>query len=183
MNDHIIGGDPTPRELQGQINALKALMDERGKRYEEAFVASSKAVDAALTAAKEQVSTAFVSAEKAIVKAERSQDVYNQTHNDLQRRMTEEGKEFAKRVELEREAKRTEERFADFRRTFDEYQLRLAAELEPLKGYRSNSEGRLAGSSGLLVTLLAVGGFMISLVLAVVVLIAQFAVKTAAVGG
>ena len=54
--------------LAARVDALKELSDERDKRYEERHVADQDAVKAALAAAKEAVSAALASSEKAAEK-------------------------------------------------------------------------------------------------------------------
>jgi phosphopantetheinyl transferase (holo-ACP synthase) len=68
--------DASSRELTTQLNALRDLVDERDKRYDERFKSQDKAVDAAFAAQKE-----------AIAKAESAQLQYNVVHNDLNRKM------------------------------------------------------------------------------------------------
>jgi hypothetical protein len=90
--------EPNLRELTAEIDGLRDLtntrftyvekvQDERHQLYKERAESQKVAVDDALAAQKEQTTASFQASEKAIVKAEESQKVYNQGHNDLSRKM------------------------------------------------------------------------------------------------
>jgi hypothetical protein len=90
--------EPNLRELTAEIDGLRNLtntrftyvekvQDERHQLYKERAESQKVAVDDALAAQKEQTTASFQASEKAIVKAEESQKVYNQGHNDLSRKM------------------------------------------------------------------------------------------------
>jgi len=100
------------RELR---ESFEKQMDERDRRYEDRFSASEKAVYSALTAQEKLTSAAFVSSEKAIVKAEAAQISYNATHNDLTRKMDGQYKDTLPRTEAEAKFKALEEKIADLR--------------------------------------------------------------------
>lgn len=73
--------------VEAQFDALRDVMAERDRRYDQQFKSGETAVTAALAAQKELTSAAFASSEKAIVKAEEAQRSYNASHNDLIRKM------------------------------------------------------------------------------------------------
>jgi len=77
----------TVRELAADLGGFRREMDERDKRYVQSFSDSKESVAAALASIKEQTAAAFLSSERAKEKAERGQDQYNATHNDLTRKM------------------------------------------------------------------------------------------------
>ena len=87
--------------LLEKIEATKGILDERDKLYTERALSGGKAVDAALKAAETLTNAAFAASEKAIVKAEEAQKSYNQSHNDLARKMDEQGKATMPRPEVE----------------------------------------------------------------------------------
>jgi hypothetical protein len=79
---------------------IERILEERDRLYTVRFEASKTAVDAALIAQKESVANAFLSSEKAIVKAEEAQKAYNVAHNDLSRKMDEQSKGTIPRSEI-----------------------------------------------------------------------------------
>ncbi len=113
-----------------ELKALRLLLDERDRRYHERFAA-----------AQEMVQTAFASAEKAIVKAEHAQTIYNQTHNDLQRQMAQKEILFAQKPEVDREFNRVAERLDDGRRALGDYQQAQALEIRSLRESRAGYGG------------------------------------------
>lgn len=105
--------EPSLRELTSQLDDLKELMNveirsvrevmtERDKRYDGQFKSAETAVASALAAAEKQTMAAFLSSEKAIVKAEEAQKSYNATHNELSRKMDDQYKVMMPRVESEK---------------------------------------------------------------------------------
>ncbi len=144
--------EPSLRELTAELDALGKLLDEkfervqdvateRDRRYEERFNASNKAVDTAMVAYKEQVKAAFDSADRAITKAEVGQTIYNQGHNDLQRKMDARETLFAQKGEVEKEFIRAGERTEDVRRTLSDFQKTQAEEIRSLRESRSALSG------------------------------------------
>ncbi len=130
--------EPGLRELTAQLDDLKELMQveirsvrevmaERDKRYESQFKNSETSVGAALAAADKQTTAAFLSSEKAIVKAEEAQRSYNATHNELSRKMDDQYKIMMPRVESEK--------------MFD----RFKEDIQSLRESRSESGGRHGG--------------------------------------
>lgn len=95
-----------------RLLALRELVDERDRLYKERDEARRTAVDAALAAAKEKTKDAFDASEKAIVKAEEAQKAYNQSHNDLARKMDDQNKATMPRAETEQRFKGLEEKLA-----------------------------------------------------------------------
>ncbi len=113
-----------------ELKALRLLMDERDRRYDERFAS-----------AQEMVQTAFASAEKAIAKAEQAQTIYNQTHNDLQRQMSQKETLFAQKPEVDKEFQRVSERLDDGRRMLGDYQQAQALEIRSLRETRAGYGG------------------------------------------
>lgn len=97
------------------IDTLKALLDERDTVYTERDNARRIAVEAALTAVKEQTKASFEASEKAIVKAEEAQKAYNVAHNDLSRKLDEQNKATMPRSETETRFHGLEEKISDLR--------------------------------------------------------------------
>jgi hypothetical protein len=79
---------------------FERIVDERDKLYGVRFEEAKTAVNAALIAQKESVTSAFLASEKAIVKAEEAQKAYNVAHNDLSRKMDEQNKGTMPRPEI-----------------------------------------------------------------------------------
>jgi chromosome segregation ATPase len=118
--------EPSLRELTVEIDGLRALLlskiestkqilDERDKLYKERDDSRRTAVDAALSAAKEQTKASFEASEKAIVKAEEAQKSYNQSHNDLARKMDDQSKATMPRSETEARFHALEEKVNEVR--------------------------------------------------------------------
>lgn len=105
--------------LLAEFRSFQKLMDERDKRYESKFGDSEKAVASALAAQKEMTGGAFVSSEKAIVKAEESQKSYNVSHNDLIRKMDEQNKATMPRLETESRFAAMEEKITTLKASVD----------------------------------------------------------------
>lgn len=119
--------EPSLRELTGdldglrefllsKLDAIKEILNERDKLYKERDDSRRTAVDAALAAAKEQTKASFDASEKAIVKAEEAQKSYNQTHNDLSRKLDEQNKNTIPRPEAESRFNSLEEKIGALQR-------------------------------------------------------------------
>ena len=115
--------EPNLREITAELDGLKDLLfakmeasqnmlDERDKLYTERDNSRRTAVEAALTAVKEQTKASFDASEKAIVKAEESQKAYNTAHNDLARKMDEQNKATMPRLETQQRFSAIEEKIA-----------------------------------------------------------------------
>jgi hypothetical protein len=90
------------RELiLSRLEAMEKLASERDRWYTERDKDRQASVDKALTAVKEQTAASFAASEKAILKAEEAQRSYNASHNDLARKMDDQGKATMPRTETE----------------------------------------------------------------------------------
>ena len=109
-NDNGRTHEPNLRELTSDLDGLKNLffekvkslrdlMDERHSLYKERADSQKTAVDDALAAQKEQTSAAFVSSEKAIVKAEEAQTAYNTRSNEFRGTLDDQAKLLLSRTE------------------------------------------------------------------------------------
>jgi ribonuclease D len=105
----------TSRELEQRLKAIREVIDERDRLYKERDEARRIAVDAALMAVKEQTKASFEASEKAIVKAEDAQRSYNQSHNDLARKMEDQNKATMPRPETEARFHALEEKVNELR--------------------------------------------------------------------
>lgn len=103
------------RELERANDSLREINDERDRLYKERDDSRRTAVDAALTAVKEQTKASFEASEKAIVKAEEAQKSYNQSHNDLARKMDDQNKATMPRSETESRFRGVEEKVNEIR--------------------------------------------------------------------
>jgi chromosome segregation ATPase len=157
-------------ELERSDQALKNITDERDRLYKErdearrtavdaALAAAKAAVDAALIAVKEQTKASFEASEKAIVKAEEAQKSYNQSHNDLARKMDEQNKATMPRTESESRFRTLEEKINDLR--------------ESRSGEVGGAHGRVAVKDESRANLAAAIA-LLSLLLALVALAAKF---------
>jgi hypothetical protein len=96
--------------LKGDLAALRDVVDERDRLYKERDESRKTAVDAALQAAKEKTADAFLASEKAIVKAEDAQKLYDQGHNDLLRKMDDQYRHMLPREEADAKFKSIEDK-------------------------------------------------------------------------
>jgi hypothetical protein len=87
--------------LKGKIKALRDVVDERDRLYKERDESRKTAVDAALQAAKEKTSDAFIASEKAIVKAEDAQREYNARSNEFRGQLDDQAKTLLPRNEAD----------------------------------------------------------------------------------
>lgn len=101
--------------LLAKLEAAKEIFNERDKLYKERDESRRTMVDAALVAQKEQTKASFEASEKAIVKAEEAQKSYNQSHNDLVRKMDEQNKATMPRTETESRFRTLEEKINELR--------------------------------------------------------------------
>lgn len=178
MSDDGNGGrthEPSLRELTAELDGLRELLlskmesvkdviDERDKLYKErddarrvavdaALAAAKAAVDAALIAVKEQTKASFEASEKAIVKAEEAQKSYNQTHNDLSRKLDEQNKMTMPRSETETRFAAIEEKFVSLREIVTTHRASDSGKTEGI----SSSWAVLLGAVSLISTLTAIG--------------------------
>jgi len=141
--------EPTLRELTAEMDAvrelcrvevrhLRDLVDERDRRYQERDDARRVAVDAALSAAKEQTASSFVASEKAIVKAETAQSEYNIRSNEFRNALDDQAKRLASRTELDAIKSALEEKIA-----------RNDSDIQDLRESRREGEGRGFGSKAM----------------------------------
>jgi hypothetical protein len=107
--------DSIKEHFERRFDALLAVQDERDRLYKERDESRRTAVDAALTAVKEQTKASFDASEKAIVKAEEAQRAYNLSHNDLARKMDEQNKATMPRTETESRFRAIEEKISELR--------------------------------------------------------------------
>jgi chromosome segregation ATPase len=138
--------------------------EERDRRYDQQFKSAEVAVNAALAAQQKLTDAAFAASEKAITKAEEAQKSYNQTHNDLSRKLDEQNKATMPRQEVESRFNSEAERLEEVKNK--------VAELEK---YRSSLLGKdTAQERGQATTALWIG-VAISVVLGLASLIVQLA--------
>lgn len=154
--------EPTLRELTAELDGLEALLlseirglttlvNERHNFYAAEAIARKEAVNAALLAVEKQTASSFMASEKAIVKAEDAQRQYNQTHNDLSRKMDEQYKTMVPHSEARL-------KWDGFDKIIDEIRKELAA----LRESRSQVTGRDEGKGASTATTQWVLGFGIA---------------------
>lgn len=98
-----------------QIRALRELVDERDRLYKERDESRKTAVDAALQAAKEKTTDAFLASEKAIVKAEDAQREYNARSNEFRGQLDDQAKTLMPRIEADAKFQALEDKFEALR--------------------------------------------------------------------
>jgi hypothetical protein len=126
------------RKISNDLHALTAkfetfekLMDERHDRYRERDDSRKVAVADALAAVKEQTSAAFLSSEKAIVKAEEAQKSYNERTNELRGTLDDQARMLLPRAEADA-------RFQGFEEKVDDVKKQVAG----LRESRSSGYGK-----------------------------------------
>lgn len=92
---------PTIRELAVEVDSLRRIMDERDRLYAERDTSRRTAVDAALTAAKEQTASSFAASKEAIIKAEQAQHDYNMRSNEFRGQLDDQAKRLISRAEVD----------------------------------------------------------------------------------
>lgn len=133
--------DTLHAHLLAMIDSNKSLMDERDRLYKERDESRRTAVDAALTAVKEQTKASFEASEKAIVKAEDAQKSYNQSHNDLSRKLDEQNKATMPRTECEKSFSAVEEKLGRQRDETVMLRNEIMKEIQVLREGSSRGEG------------------------------------------
>jgi hypothetical protein len=92
---------PTIRELSVEVDSLRRIMDERDRLYAERDNSRRTAVDAALTAAKEQTASSFAASKEAIAKADTAQHEYNLRSNEFRGQLDDQAKRLISRAEVD----------------------------------------------------------------------------------
>ncbi|MDO8610106.1 MAG: hypothetical protein Q7R95_06130 [bacterium] len=120
--------------IDSKFTNVETVLEERDNRYNDRFKAQEVAVINALAAQKELTNNAFMSSEKAIVKAENAQTAYNQFHNDLTRKMEAKDREY---IDIRR--------FEDFKKDYENYKIAQATEVTSLRISRGENVGKSTG--------------------------------------
>jgi len=122
------------------LDHVLSLLAASDKRYEQRFEAQEKAIHAALMSVKEQTKNSFDASEKAIVKAEEAQKAYNQSHNDLARKMDDQSKATMPRTETESRFRSLEEKINELK----EFVARGGGEAHGVKAVKDESRANIA---------------------------------------
>jgi len=133
--------EPSLREITGDVDALRELMDERDRRYEDRFNAQQKAVEAALAAQEKQTLAAFNSGEKAIAKQEAAQASYNERTNEFRGQLADQARTFIPRIETEQGFKQVALEIERIREEIRREHDGLKKEIASLRETRSAIEG------------------------------------------
>jgi len=97
--------EPSLREVTVELDGLRALMDERDKRYTERDEARQKAVEAALRASDLQTRTIHEASQKAIEKADADSDKWMANANEWRGTLQDRDTRFALKEAVEAEAR------------------------------------------------------------------------------
>jgi hypothetical protein len=97
------------------MDKLEIRADERNKRYEDRFKANETAVAAALAAQKEAVAVAFLTSERAILKAETAQTAYNERSNEFRQALDDQTKLQLSRTEAFQGFKTQDDKLEDIK--------------------------------------------------------------------
>jgi hypothetical protein len=173
--------DRTKELLLDKIENLSDIMDERDRLYKERYDSQKTAVDDALAAQKEQTAQSFAASEKAIVKAEDSQRIYNQGHNDLTHKMEVQYTSMVPQAEAKLKWDAIDKAIEENRKTVDEarnqrhtelagLRTELMKEIQNLRESRSIGEGNTLGLKQGWNVIVIVLGLIISAIAAVAAL-------------
>lgn len=83
-----------------ELRHIKELLDERDRLYTDRDNSRKQAVDAALTAAKEQTASSFAASKEAIQKADTAQKEYNDRSNEFRGQLADQAKRLATKDEM-----------------------------------------------------------------------------------
>jgi hypothetical protein len=153
---------------------LERIVDERDRQYDMRFRAAEIAVQAALLAQKEAVTSAFAASEKAIIKAEEAQKDYNLRSNEFRGQLDDQAKLLMQRAEAlglfkahddKLEAMRIffESRLESQRLAFDKSVENLTKEIAGLRESRSEIGGKSTGANALWGYLVGIAGIAMAL--------------------
>ena len=129
-----------------RLQAIRELLDERDKLYSERANAGRVAVDAALTATKEQTASSFAANKESVSKYEQAQHEYNLRTNEFRGQLEDQAKRLIPRAEVESIVKNLEEKT-----------VRLEADIRIIREQMGTDVGRGAGMAqfwGYIVTIL-----------------------------
>ncbi len=108
--------EPSLREVTAEIDGMRTLMDERDRRYSDAFIAQKEAVAAALAAQQLAAGIINTASEKAINKAEEAQRAYNERSNEFRGALDDAQKVLLPRNEADTRFQALEEKLNDARK-------------------------------------------------------------------
>lgn len=132
----LLKGSVWAAEPPDSIRHLRELVDERDRLYTERDNARKQAVDAALTAAKEQTASSFAASKEAIQKADTAQKEYNDRSNEFRAQLGDQAKRLATKDEVNVLVKNLEDRMT-----------RIEADVRINRESISNSMGKGQGMS------------------------------------
>jgi ABC-type Na+ efflux pump permease subunit len=142
--------EPHLREVVADLDGMRALMDERDRRYTELRKDDREAVE-----------NAFAASEKAIFKAEQAQTAYNVSHNDLSRKLDDQNKATIPRPEIMALFGAVDQKLESLRASFDKDIETLSTDIRGLRESRSESGGQKSGAKELSTTFIAVVGLVL----------------------
>jgi hypothetical protein len=170
------------------IARFETILAERDRLYDMRFKASEIAVSAALAAQEKSVNAAYAAQEKAVLKAEDAQKEYNQRSNEFRGQLDDQAKLLMARSEALGMFKSVDEKLTLMQKNNDDRisELRISnekvfdnqtKEIAGLRESRSEGAGRGSGADktvqylfagiGALLTLLLIGGIIVSVAYAV----------------
>jgi hypothetical protein len=161
----IFPGKPKPMPDIPMREFLERIIDERDRLYAVRFEEAKTAVNAALIAQKESVTSAFLASEKAIVKAEEAQAAYNVAHNDLSRKLDEQNKATIPRPEINALFIGVDQKLEAIRASLDKDIETLSTDIRSLRESRSETGGIKAGNREIIAYLIAGASIILALVL------------------
>jgi hypothetical protein len=142
---------------------IEAIINERQKSTDDKFKASDVAIAAALIAKDKAVEAAFLAAREASAKTEQAQNIYNNGHNDLLRKMNEQYNHMMPREEVITRINAIDEKIEQGR-----------TEIISLREYRSQNKGTTEYKTQNAIYVIAYSGIFISLISVVVSIILHF---------
>jgi hypothetical protein len=149
-----------------QVADMRALLDER-------YATQTKALDAAFKAAEQAVAVALANAEKATAKAEAAADKRFEGVNEFRKALTDQTATFLPRTEYDAAHDALVERVSANADRMSALELRLTSRLDRGEGSEAGASGQRSETRLNTGTVLAVAGFLLSLVIFTLLYVAK----------
>lgn len=150
--------------ITDRLDGTRALIDANDLRYQQRFDAQTKALDAALAAAKEAVQTALAAAEKATVKAEVAADKRFDAVNEFRQTLSDQAREFVRADYMLQAFEGRDQLIQALSDRIRELELARSA----TAGQQAGVQGKVTDQRAQLAAYLGVAGVLITIVIIVV---------------
>ncbi len=131
--------------FETKIQNVLTLISGNDENYKTQFTNAKEAVTAALAAQEKATSSAFLAAEKAILKAEDAQKDYNQRSNEFRGQLDDQAKTLMPRIETITLFKGIEDKLASIQIANEKVFDRITEDIKSLRESRSEGSGNSLG--------------------------------------